>query len=230
MKARTILKGRYLLLLVVVLFAILSDAQAITIGLPASGGNCFPFGCSYYANPTRYQQVYASSEFSGSISIMAIQFFKYSGSNLNSGTYVLSLSTTSKAVNGLNLSNFDDNLGPDNQLFTTQVLTGGFAPAVLTFSGNTFHYDPTMGNLLLDIKISGFVKSTSSSFFQARNGNAGGVFSRAHDFDGGFNDYGLVTEFVPIPEPSTLLLVGSGLLGFGILGRVRLSRKKLSKK
>jgi len=127
------------------------------IGLPSSpGGNAFPFGGSITENPTRYQQVYSGTAFSGPISIGTIQFFRELAGDLVSGTFTLGLSTTSVAVDALDTVNFDNNLGPDSQFFGSQVLPGGPAPSVLSFTGAAFYYDPTLGNLLLDIQISGF--------------------------------------------------------------------------
>ena len=45
-----------------------------------------------------------------------------------------------------------------------------------------------------------------------------------YDSNGGFHQDQLV--LAPVPEPSTILLIGSGLIGFGIFGRKRFRRKK----
>jgi len=154
-----------------------------------------------------------------------ILFFKTLslGGDLNNGTYSLYLSTTSKAVNGLDLINFDNNLGGDNQLFTTQILAGGPAPGTLSFTGSSFTYDPSLGNLLLDIQIAGISHIGLVTGYDAMI-DSGGLFSRAHDFDSGFENRGLVTEFRSIPDAPTLFLLGSACL-MGFSGFRRKSRK-----
>ncbi|MGB9604438.1 MAG: PEP-CTERM sorting domain-containing protein, partial [Bryobacteraceae bacterium] len=135
------------------------------------------------------------------------------------------LSTTPYAVNDIDSRPFDDNLGPDNMLFA--VVTGDVViPDVWVISGNTFHYNPGAGNLLMDIRVSrdGLGKS-GNLFLNARNGDAGGVFSRYHNFGIGFDNYGLVTGFdvgpSVIPEPGAFALVGLGLASLALLRRKR---------
>ena len=91
----------------------------------------------------------------------------------------------------------------------------------LTVAGTPFVYDPAGGNLLLDIRSS--ISASGRAFFDARIGDADGLFSRAHNFGSGFTGYGLVTQFntSTVPEPGSIALVGTGLLALLGMGAPR---------
>jgi hypothetical protein len=159
---------------------------------------------------TRYQQAYTSSDFAGvgPISINSIEFLGGVGT-LATSTYNLFFSTIAEGIDTLRNGNFNSNVGPDNTLFASVLLSGG-APTTLILTGAPFTYEPARGNLLLDIIVSpGGVNPGATAFYAANNGNALGVFSRYQNFGVGDAGYGLVTQFdysiAVIPEPSTLL-------------------------
>jgi len=215
------------LLVITVCLGALGALQAgvIVIGSLGTGSNCFPFGCQFSVG-TVYQQVYDSGSFPGPITITDIVFYHTlsPGGNFRPGSYALSLSTTSRVVNGLDTVNFDSNLGPDNQLFWSGPLSGAAPAPEVVFLGVPFAYNPGLGNLLLDVRVTGG-GGNGWVYLDARNGDAGGLFSRAHNFGGGFANYGLVTGFsygeVVIPEPATLSLLGLGLAALACLRRRR---------
>lgn len=125
----------------------------------------------------------------------------------------MSLSTSPLTVNIINEStNFAANIGVDNQFFASRTLTGTI-DAILNFSGTAFIYDPGLGDLLLDIVVTGTATGTSAQFQEDRVN--GGIMSKAHDFGGGFDDRGLVTEFVF--EESASISAPPGLAIFGMM-------------
>lgn len=199
-------------------------ADSITVGT-ANSSNFFPFGGpSFGSVGSRYQQVYDASSFSGAVTITGLSFVGGSGGDYRTGTYELSLSTTSRAVNTIDGFLFDSNVGADDTTFFHGVLTGA-SPATLSFSVPSFVYDPSLGNLLLDVKVTsvGPIPSPKAAYDEMTS--SGGLFSRAHDFGVGFDDRGLVTVFEfdggggsVVPEPDTLLLV-SGVLAVWLLRR-----------
>lgn len=82
----------------------------VTVGAPAAtgSGDCIPFGCNFFDfdETFDYQQVYGSTNFSTPITITDLEFFNTvdfsgGGTEAQAGSYVLSLSTTQAAVNGL---------------------------------------------------------------------------------------------------------------------------------
>jgi hypothetical protein len=143
---------------------VVPNDKALTEG---DGNNGFPFTESTWVH---YQQVYDASQFTllgtngGSITSIG---FRYNG-NYNTAplpyySMTISLSTTTKAVDNLS-GTFSDNVGADS----TVVFSGKFIigvtpppsdgqlhpwPFPLTIPFNTsFQYNPTNGNLLLDIQ------------------------------------------------------------------------------
>ncbi len=195
-----------------------SQAASIVIGTPGIVSNAFPFGGEVAGVGTRYQQAYASTDFTGPISITGIDFLGGIGT-LATSTYTLSLSTITAGIDSLSNTNFANNLGANNTLFAVRTLSG-VAPATLTFIGGPFLYNPASGNLLLDIIVSpGGVDANGGGagarYLSNTSGDAIGIFSRYHNFGSGTIGFGLVTQFdfnsVAVPEPSPLVLIALGV-------------------
>lgn len=209
-------------------------AGSVTIGV-ANTGNCYPFMCNDSGTNSGisiwYQQVYSSTAFSGPVTISSATFYwqfaqQFGGSDtlLGSTGYEFDLSTTSAAVNGLNAGCLSCNLGADNVIVGDFAIPAGgisFGTSFTFTFPNSFNYDPSKGNLLLSISVGdqdNVPNGSGNSFNDADS--TGAMTSRAYSFLGsnsGFADsVGLVTTFgttAIVPEPSSLLLMGSAILG-----------------
>ncbi len=219
-------KAIFCLVLCLVALPVLADT--IILGNPPDpgSGNSFPFGSPYNAE---YQQVYAGSAFSGPIQITDLYLyntqFDSGATSTPSGTYTVNLSTTSAGVGSLSPT-FADNIGANN----TQVFNGSiqqswnFGDTLDIHFSTAFTYDPGAGNLLLDVMGNG-INTPGNIYYDV---SSFGPFQRVYcpsglqcstgvaDNDG----YGLVTGFgYTIPEPGTLVMMGTGLIG--LVGAIR---------
>jgi len=204
--------------------ASLSVARADIVIGTANTGNCIPYSCRGIDNGN-YEQIYNSSAFSGPISIGDIEFFNtYYDNGGSQGvanmSFSLYLAVTSQSVP-------DGSIPGGAVLFGSYSLNGGLWTFgnTLTFEGTPFAYDPTMGNLELILVTSGGSDPTSGiyTYFDAESD---GPFSRWCSACGGNEGYGLVTGFsaAQTPEPSSLILMGSGVLAFAGAIRRRLGK------
>jgi hypothetical protein len=189
-----------------------------TVGVPSLGGNCFPFGCGYTGE---YQQIYGSSAFSGPITIDTVQFFPSASwpLNDNQGSFTLSFYLTSAAVDGLSTNP----LANETTLLSS---FGTFVPGTsYSFTGNAFTYDPSLGNLLLDITTPGAPSGSNVLYFSSTRGDPMSNLYRSGGTGAlttGTN--GLVTTFSQtpaVPEPGTwvMMLIGFAAVGFSMRRR-----------
>jgi hypothetical protein len=195
---------------------VLAEASATATTITVGGtetGDC-TFACVQ-----RYQQLYDASIFSGPAIVNSVSFFAFGSSWTGASTWQMSLSTTSKTFGGLSAT-FANNVGGDAALFDTKTFTGTPNPGdLITFSGS-FAYDPSMGNLLVDI----IRTAGPGAGVGLVSGNAPPLTDRAWAFfntttANGVNEGGYANrtqfELSAVPEPSTGLLVTFGLLGLG---------------
>jgi hypothetical protein len=208
-------------------------AGTLTYGsVSANEVNAFPFSGGYQTGfgATEYQQVYNGSQFGpGVFAINSLTFFNgFFASTLSDGTYTVSVSTTSAAINGLS-TNMASNIGADNETIFSGTLPSTLAAgAPLTFTLATpFDYNPANGNLLVDMQISGVTNDSVAGFY-SQSGDFGNLSSRMVNGSAApGTSYGLVTQFTftgaAVPEPSTLALATIALVFGG--GYVRHRRR-----
>lgn len=185
--------------------------------------NSFPFGAWARQGGVRFQQVFNASAFNGPTTFNSISFFKdiaVATGTSDTATYTISFSTTSRSSTTLSLT-FNDNVTAPQKLFGT-FTTAAAQPDVLSFIGTQFSYDPTMGNLLMDVTMDKLIQSgTGYPGFQASYGfgPTARVFSNDSTF--GYADtlapvvrFDLVNS-AAVPEPATWAMM---ILGFSIIG------------
>ncbi len=200
-----------------------AGGAVVTVAAPGPSLNCFPFNCFAGFQGARYQQVYAAEAFPGAVTIGGIEFYNSMNdapAEVAAATYSIYLSTTAKAVNGLDTTTLDNNPGADNTAVRELVIGAPLlVPDEGTFSiplDHPFDYDPSNGNLLLDIFVSGY-GGEGSGYFDAWNAVPAIQISRAMECTGcgGTSGYGLATGFVTleVPEPGTL---GLALAAMGV--------------
>lgn len=200
-------------------------SASVTVGeLPGNSGNCFPFSCTY--NGT-YQQIYGANAFSGVTLFDTLTFYVDPGfeGSVNTGTYDIKFYYSAASVDGLS-TNGSANLGSAIGNFGSFTLTGQFVDSTLVFSGVNLQYDPSLGNLLMNIAATTTVGGNTSfdSVFA--------IDETARQYSGlglnGTDSLGLITTFSnertnAVPEPATWAMM---LLGFGVIGGAMRSRRR----
>ena len=209
---------------------------AIIVGSPYGGA---PSPGDYSSEPwsvrgiqsSRYQQVYSASEFSalGGSSGSILRFGLQSDREFGRGAsayldFEIFFGVTSRNPDALSTT-FAENVGSGLATVRSREVfllghAGGGAGVVFELE-TPFLYDPTQGNLLMEIRTYGVVnadpRTLGPGVYEAWDVQ-GDAVSRvyAHDVNataGIADTMGLTTYFVitPVPEPSTYALVGLAL-------------------
>jgi hypothetical protein len=198
--------------------------------------NSFPFNLALFQTSSmRYQQVYASNQFTGPVQITGIDFRPDGSAGAASAfsstlpSVRIDLSTTALPPDGLNTT-FSSNVGLNDvtvfngPLSLSSADTGpSGGPKAFDISihfSTPFTYNPQSGNLLLDVR--NFSGGSTTPFDSQMT--FGDSISRLFATDvnattGNQDTSGLVTQFdftnvVTAPEPGSFLLLASGLVGF----------------
>ena len=205
------------------LSALALDSLVVPNGLETKDGdlsdNFVPFNLG---SPVRYQQDYGASQFTATGGPMLIKEIRFrNDADLGRPFDVIlpdvqiSLSTTRVAPSALSVF-FARNIGPnETEVFPRGPLhlrSQSLGFDIVIGLADPFLYNPSEGNLLMDIKYYGSVATISRMDAQGANSSKGttsGVFSGSTQSTfGELTGTGLVTQFIydPVPEPSLTCL------------------------
>ncbi len=235
-----------------------SAATVVTpVGFDSVEGNSGSRNVLGFINVARLQQVFNANQFqTGPITLTGLAF-RANGANFGGifggpGTAFsrttqglqISLSTTTAAADGLN-TNFASNVGANvvNVIPRSDVTyssNAGSANGVtkdfdVFFSFvNPFVYDPSMGNLLLDlVSFGGSNRSGTTLDGQDLLGDGTSSLFRSNGTDGSgtASTFGYITQFTTgavavVPEPGTWAMM---LVGFGMMAASMRYRRRTSK-
>jgi hypothetical protein len=246
-----------------VLFAAgLLQASTIVVSAPSVSTTItsFPFAAATSGmHCDHYQQIYSNLILNAPLTIHAIEFYsqpELGGQLLDNSTWTIKIAATTQWIN--NLGDMTHSIVNDAahvqhvtpQMFYTGQLTIG-AGGVVRIAGSPFVFNPSLGNLIIDIvRTPNGTPTTSGAKFLAQVGgydparqfnNAGQwgsatnpdwnyAYSRAGNYWDSNNqslneNYGLVTGFEYAPEPGTFVLMG-GALGIALLVARRRARRQ----
>jgi len=216
----------------------LSEAAELIAPQSATGveGNSYQIPLDT-GGPQRFQQVYSSSLFSDFTQGILIDEIDFRGDAFVGHGFIstvsnieIHLSTTSKAPDGLSPV-FDDNVGMDDRIvvgrdpFLLRGAGGGrvVGPWSVYFylDPNPFFYDPSRGNLLLDIKVFSGASTAPFDAVDITGDSVSSVFAydRTLPSIGQPSSLGLATRFVFQPVPELIVFLQSTNLLFRWINR-----------